>query len=214
MRLLSLLLPAALLSIGLFACSDKKDPNDPSQLQGQQGYGYGQQGYGQQGYGQQGYGQGYTQPTATTAPQPTATATQTASAQAQALPPMAAAAAQPALNAIAAKEAAGMQADGPAIAGSFQQGQTLEQAFTLRANKCYAAVGVGLNITELDIQIVTNQPPLPAVPLAQDSTTGAQAILGGGGNCFRNPTPLDAPAKMIVTARGGSGIGLAQLYSR
>ncbi|HHH11422.1 MAG TPA: hypothetical protein ENK23_05040 [Sorangium sp.] len=107
-----------------------------------------------------------------------------------------------------------MSPDGSAFAGQFQQGQTLEQPFQLQAGRCYTAVGVGVGITELDIQIVSNQPPIPPQVLAQDNTQGPQAVLGGGGNCFRNPLPVGGAAKLVVRATGGSGTALVQLYSR
>ena len=202
MRLLSLV-SVALLVVASAACGDKKDPNDPSQMQGQ---------YGQQGYGQQGYGQ--PQPT-TTAPQPTATTTaQGAGGQATPIQPAMAAAAQPLLTAMAAQQAPGMQADGSAFAGNFQPGQTLEQPITLAAGKCYAVIGVGVGITQLDIQLATNQPPVPAITLAQATSSGGQAVLGGAKNCYKNALPVPVPAKVVLKATAGQGIAMAQLYSR
>jgi hypothetical protein len=211
MRLLSLV-PVALLLVLSAACGDKKDPNDPSQMQGQ---GYGQQGYGQQGYGQQGYGQqGYGQPQPTaTAPQPTATTTAQGGTQAQPVAPAVAAGAQPLLQAIAAKEAPGMQPDGGPFAASFNPGQTLEQPMTLAAGKCYAVIAVGVGITQLDIQLATNQPPIPPIVLSQASGTG-QAVLGGAKNCYKNALPMAAPAKVVLKATAGSGVAMAQVYSK
>ncbi|NUQ76862.1 MAG: response regulator, partial [Polyangiaceae bacterium] len=67
-------------------------------------------------------------------------------------------------------------------------------------------------LTELDIQLVAHQPPLPAVNLAQDNTSGSNATLGGKGQCFKNPLPVGGPAKVILKATAGSGIGVAQVY--
>jgi hypothetical protein len=211
MRLL-IVVGAASMCVLPLACSNEPDPNDPSQFQGQ--YGYGQTGYGQTGYGQTGYGQtGYTQPTAT-APTPAPTQ-QPASSQAQALPPLAAAAAQPLMVALAQREAPGMQTDGSPIVGNFGTGQTLEQPFQIQAGKCYSVIGLGLmGVTEVDVAIQLDQPPLPPTPLAQDQTTGPQAVLGGGGNCWRNPTPIGGNGKVVVKVSGGQGIVLAQLYSK
>jgi hypothetical protein len=217
MRLLSLV-PVALLLVFSAACGDKKDPNDPSQMQGQYGYGqqgYGQQGYGQQGYGQQGYGQqgyGQPQPTATTG-QPTATSTQ-GSTSATPVQPAVAAGAQPLLQAIAAKEAPGMQPDGGPFAGSFNPGQTLEQPITLAAGKCYAVIGVGIGISQLDIQLATNQPPVPPIVLSQGQTSNGSTVLGGAKNCYKNALPMAVPAKVVLKATSGSGLAMAQVYSR
>jgi hypothetical protein len=115
---------------------------------------------------------------------------------------------------MAQKETAGMAEDGPAMAGQFQQGQVLEQAIQIQPGRCYTVVGVGIGITELDIELVLSQPPLPEYVAAADSSSGAQAILGGGGNCFKNPLPVGGPGKIRVKATGGSGIALAQVYSK
>jgi hypothetical protein len=133
---------------------------------------------------------------------------------AQPLPPAAAALATPIMQGVAATDAKGMQPDGVSFAGNFQQGQVLEQPFTIQAGKCYTVVAVGVNITELDAMIVA-QPPVPGgapITLAQDSTTGPQAVIGGGGNCFRNPTPLSGPAKVVLKATAGGGIALGQIF--
>ena len=100
------------------------------------------------------------------------------------------------------------------MAASFQQGQIHEQPFQLQPGKCYSAVGVGIGLTELDIAIVISQPPAPEYVAAQDQTTGPQAVLGGRNNCFRNPLPVGAAAKVRITATAGSGIVMAQLYSK
>jgi hypothetical protein len=130
---------------------------------------------------------------------------------------MAAAAAQPIMVALAQKEAPGMQTDGSPVVGNFGAGQTLEQPFQIQPGKCYSVIGLGLlGVTEVDVSIVMDQPPLPAIALASDSTTGPQAVLGGGGNCWRNPNPLPVAGngKIVVKVSGGQGIVMAQLYSK
>ncbi len=210
MRLLSLV-PVALLLVLAAACGDKKDANNPSQMQGQ---GYGQPGYGQPGYGQPGYGQpGYGQPTAT-APQTTATTTAQGSTSATPIQPGMASAAQPLLQAVAAKEAPGMQPDGGPFAGNFQTGQTLEQPITLAAGKCYAVIGVGIGISQLDIQLASNQPPVPSITLAQGQASSGSTVLGGAKNCYKNALPMAVPAKVVVKATAGSGLAMAQVYSK
>jgi hypothetical protein len=198
---LSLLVPVALFGLAVFACSDKPDPNDPSQVQ------------------PTGYPPGYpTQPVPTqTVPAPTATTTAPTAAPGSPAQPVAVGMAGPLgaalLAAAAAGDAKGMQPEGGSFAGQFQQGQVLEQLVNLEPNKCYTVVAMGgPGITELDVQLVPNA-PIP-LPLAQDNQTGPNATLGGGGNCWRN-NPLTAiPGKVIIRATGGSGIAIAQVYKK
>ena len=199
---LSLLVPVTLLGLMPLACGGSdKDAQDPSQMQGQyQGGQYPQQ----QGQYPQQQGQTPTTPAGTPAGGGTG-------GQATPIAPAAAAAATPVMTAMAQSEVAGMQPEGGAFAAQFQDGQTFEQAFNIQPGKCYSVIGVGLGLQELDIQLVAQQPPLPAVVLAQDSTTGANATLGGKGQCFKNPLPLGGPAKVILKARG-QGIAIAQIY--
>ena len=111
--------------------------------------------------------------------------------------------------------APGMAKEGGVLAGNFQAGQSLEQAFQLMPNKCYTVIGTGAGITELDIVIVVVA-PLPGQPpaLAQDNMTGATAVVGANGNCFRWQAPVGVNAKYIMTAKAGSGVAAAQLYSK
>ncbi|WP_437809199.1 hypothetical protein [Sorangium sp. So ce1078] len=117
------------------------------------------------------------------------------------------------LNNLAATEAQGMTKEGGPIAGQFNAGQTLEQQIQLMPGKCYTVLGVGAGITELDISLVALTPiPMGSSVLAQDSSTGANAALGGRGNCYRWPLPVGVNAKIIVKATAGSGVAAAQLY--
>jgi hypothetical protein len=188
-------------------CSSEPDPNDPSQFQGQ----------GQYGQGQGQYPPGQYPPGTATAPAtqtaPPATATGQAGSTATPIAPAAAAIATPALTALASAETRGMSPEGGAFAGNFQQGQTLEQPFNIEPGKCYTVVGVGVGITELDIQIVGQLGPMTQV-LAQDNQTGAQAVVGSAGNCFKNPLPVGGPAKVVMKATGGTGIAVAQIYKK
>ncbi|MEZ4440391.1 MAG: hypothetical protein R3B72_14945 [Polyangiaceae bacterium] len=192
----------------LTACGDNPDPNDPSNFN--QGYGYPQP---TGAYPQPGAAPttGYPQPTAT-APAPAPTAAGGSSATP--VPPAAAAMAQPILTGLAQSEVAGMSPDGASFAGQFQQGQTLEQPFQIQPGRCYSVVAVGIGITELDVQIVLHQPPLPPYVAAQDQGTGPQAVLGGKGQCFKNPLPVGGPAKVVMTATGGAGLAMGQIYSK
>jgi len=205
------------------ACSDTPDPNDPSNYDPNAGYGYGNQpgGYPNQpgGYPNQpgaypNQPGGYPAQPGQPAPTQPAPAPAAAGGKATPISPAAAAAAGPLLQGMAAQHTQGMRPDGQSFAGQFQQGQKLEQPFQIQPGRCYAVVGVGLGVSELDIQIVLHQPPLPEYVAAQDQGSGSQAVLGGGGNCFKNPLPVGAPAKVVMTATAGSGIATAQIYSK
>ncbi|AGP33525.1 hypothetical protein [Sorangium cellulosum] len=153
--------------------------------------------------------------TATTVPTTTATAAPAGTA-ATPIPPVAAVAATPVLQGMGATEAPGMKADGGPFAGQFQEGQTLEQDITISAGKCYTVVGIGIGVQELDLQLVSQPAPgLPPVVLAQDSTTGAAATLGGkASGCWKNPLPIGGPGKVILKATKGTGIAAAQVFSK
>lgn len=218
---LSVLATVGLLSVAAAGCggSDTPDPNDPSQMQGQYGA-QGQYGYpsGQYGQGQpQQPGQPYPQQPAPQQPAPQQPAPQQGGGGTMATPiaPAMAAAATPIMQGMAMTETPGMQPDGGAFAGQFSQGQILEQPFNIQPGKCYSVVAVGIGITELDVMIqVQPVPAFPAQTLAQDNMSGAQAVLGGKGNCFKNPLPVGGPAKVVMKATGGSGMAIGQLYSK
>jgi hypothetical protein len=210
MRLLNVLSLGVLFAT-VVGCSSDPDPNDPSQFQGGAQYPQGQGQYpgGQYPAGQYPAGTATAPATATT-PAPAGTS---ATSSATPIAPAAAAIATPALTALASAETRGMSPEGGAFAGNFQQGQTLEQPFNIEPGKCYTVVGVGVGITELDIQIVGSLGPMTQV-LAQDNQTGPQAVLGSGGNCFKNPLPVGGPAKVVMKATGGSGLAVAQIYKK
>jgi len=144
-------------------------------------------------------------PVATAAAGPTATP----------LDPSAAAAATQGLTVLAQTSAPGAKPIGSAIAGNFQQGQTLEGQVQMQANKCYTVIGVGLPpIQNLDIQLAPFVPiaGLPAAVVAQDQTVGPQAIIGEKASCYRSMLPM--PMKVIVTVSQGSGIAAVQVYEK
>jgi hypothetical protein len=151
---------------------------------------------------------------AATSPVPVATAT--AGAPAQQADATTAAAATALLAPLAKQHAPGAKPLGTAVAGNFQQGQSLETTVQMSPGKCYTVVGAGMPpITDLDIQLVpaTGVPGLPVV-IAADNSATAQAIVAGAPNCFKWALPLAAPVKMIVTAKAGSGVAAAQVYEK
>jgi hypothetical protein len=106
-----------------------------------------------------------------------------------------------------------MAKEGPTVAANFQEGQTLESAFSFQPGKCYTVVAVGAGITELDIemQYVT---PIPGLnpQIGNDGMKGAQASIGGRGKCLKPISPIATNAKFIVRATKGAGVAAAQLF--
>ncbi len=132
---------------------------------------------------------------------------------AQALDPNAAQVATAALNMLAATEAPGMTKDGPTVAGMFQEGQTLEAAFTFQPGRCYTlvAAGAGPQAVEVEMMYTTPLPGFsPSIGTAGGS--GPQASIGGKGNCLKPISPMAAPAKFVLRAKKGGGLAAAQLY--
>ncbi|EYF00889.1 putative lipoprotein [Chondromyces apiculatus DSM 436] len=119
------------------------------------------------------------------------------------------------LRAYAVNEAPGMTAEGAPFAGQFQAGQTLEQQVQLVPGKCYTVVGVGMGVTDLNLQLVALTPvPGMSPTLAQDNSTGSNASVAGRGSCYKWPLPVGVNAKIVMTAAAGSGMAAAQLYSK
>jgi hypothetical protein len=162
-----------------------------------------------------------TAPPAGTAPAalpPGVVATTTAGPTATPLDPTAAQAATQLIAPLGAQHAvAGAKPVGSAIAGNFQQGQSLESQVQMNPGKCYTVVGVGLPpITNLDISLVPALPipGLPAATMAADNTVGANAIVGDKPNCFKWAFPMSGMMKVIMTVSGGSGVAAAQVFEK
>jgi hypothetical protein len=138
-----------------------------------------------------------------------------AGGSAQALDPNLAQLAVAPLQMFANTEAPGMAKEGATIAGNFQEGQTLESAFTFQPGKCYTvvAVGAGVSQIEVEMQYVTPLPGL-APSIGKSTQKGPQASIGGKGNCLKPISPFPANAKFIVRAAKGAGVAAAQLYSK
>lgn len=202
----SVLVPAALLCLLPLACESNPPPQDPSQ---------------QNQYGQCPPGQYCAQPTPTattpvgttpvgTTPAPTGTAP--AGASATPITGPGAMAADAVLTGLATQEAAG-QAEGTAFAGQFQEGQTLEQPINLQPGKCYTVLAASIGpVTELDVMLQAQLPPLPPSTVAQDQGSGPTATLGGKAGCWKYPLPVPGPAKVVLRVTKGSGMAAAKVY--
>lgn len=90
----------------------------------------------------------------------------------------------------------------------------MRQSFTLTPGKCYTMLALGgVGITEMDIKLVGPIPGATAFgTLAQDTSRGSKAALGGKGNCYKWSFPQPAPANFVVKATTGQGVAVAQLY--
>lgn len=139
-----------------------------------------------------------------------------AGSPAQQLDASAGAAAQPILNQLAATEAPGAKPLGASVVGMFQPGQQLETVLQLQPGKCYTVLAVGLPaVTEVNVQLVA-QTPVPGMSpvLAQDQTTGPQAVLGKAPNCYKWPFPIAGAVKVLTTVAAGQGIAAVQVYEK
>jgi len=132
------------------------------------------------------------------------------------LDPAAAAAATQAINLLSPQSAPGAKPIGSAIAGQFQQGQSLEGQIQMQPNKCYTLIGVGLPpVQNLDIQLApyVAMAGLPAMVLAADQTVGPNAVIGEKATCYKSG-PIAVPMKVIVTVSQGSGVAAVQVYEK
>jgi len=157
-------------------------------------------------------------PPASTGPAAPPIATGQAGPTATPLDANAAAAATQALAPLAKQHTPpGAKAYGPAIAGQFQQGQSLESQVQMNPGRCYTVVGAGLpQVQELDIQILPTlqMPGMGAPVMAGDQTTGPTSVVGANPNCFKWPMPMAAPVRVVVTVKAGSGPAAAQVYEK
>jgi hypothetical protein len=144
--------------------------------------------------------------------------TPTAGGTATAIDPNLAVAASAPLATMGATEAPGAAKEGGMIAGNFQQGQTMEQAFTLQPGKCYTVVAASAGIQQVDVELLAVT-PVPGMNPSMGKATGtagmagSQAVLGSKANCIKLAlSPFPVQAKFVVTATRGAGMAAAQLY--
>ena len=117
----------------------------------------------------------------------------------------------PVIAQVAASEAPGMQADGQSFAGNFQDGQTLQQPVTIQAGKCYTIVAASTGMQQLDVQLVAQQAPMPAMVLAQGQGSPTATVGGKANGCFRSMSPMNMPGFVVLKAHG-AGMAGAQVF--
>lgn len=122
--------------------------------------------------------------------------------------------AQGPLALLARTEAPSSTAAGAPIVGSFQEGQTLEQAITISPGKCYSFVAAGAGPQELEITLVAATPVPGLAPLMGSAKgTGLRTVLGAKDACVKLAIiPVDVPARFIVKATKGGGVVAAQAF--
>jgi hypothetical protein len=133
---------------------------------------------------------------------------------AQPIDPTLAGAAGAILDKVAGSMAPGMSREGPPIAATFETGQTMEQVVPLATGRCYTVLAAGPTVQAWDFSLVLVANPVPVQPvLVHETATGSPAAMSGGGNCFRWTWP-PVTARIVVKVTQGSGIAVAQLYSK
>ena len=116
---------------------------------------------------------------------------------------------------VAQTKAKGMTKEGELMAAQLQQGQSMEQLVLVQPGKCYTVVALGLPMID-DLGIILSPvipiPGAPNLPMAQSVDSGAQVAMAPTPNCYKHVWPMPIQAKVIVTARSGSGQVGAQIY--
>lgn len=137
-----------------------------------------------------------------------------AGSPAQALDPAMAAPAQLILDQLAKTDAPGAKALGAPMVGMFQPGQQLESTITMQPGKCYTVIAAAVpgGIAELNVQLAAGIPPFPVI--AQDQTTGPQAVVGKAPNCYKWAFAFPGQAKVITSAAAGQGVAAVQVYEK
>jgi hypothetical protein len=117
-----------------------------------------------------------------------------------------------------------MQPEGSAICGVVPEGQSISsQTFMVQQGFCYTFLAQALpTVTEVDVQleldIASGGPALAAFNLkpmlAVDNEAGPQASIGAKKACYEWILPGQAPVKLTVKARQGSGPVAAQAYKK
>ncbi|MCA9592395.1 MAG: hypothetical protein KC776_03765 [Myxococcales bacterium] len=155
-----------------------------------------------------------TTPTTTTTPPEPPVPTATPGPSATPVDPSLAAAAAPAVDALAKQHLPAGAKPIATLAGQFATGQMLESQIQMQSGRCYTVVGAGLpGVENLDLQLAPVSPMPNVSPiLAQDSTVAPDAVIGQKPNCFKWAAPFAAPMRVIVRVSAGQGLALVRVY--
>lgn len=121
----------------------------------------------------------------------------------------------PAIQALAATDAAGMVPAGSTLSALFARGQTLELPLQLLPGRCYAILAAGApTVQATQITVAATMPPLPPTVLAQASGAAAASLGGKSTGCYKNPMPIPLTATVTVEVTAGTGPASIQVYSK
>ena len=125
-----------------------------------------------------------------------------------------------ALTADAAIEAPKMTQEGATVAGTFQEGQVLEQPIMIMPGKCYTFIAAstgGPGPQELEIQLVAQAiiPGVAPMMMGDQKGTAGKVVLGKGTGCIKLALiPIGVPSKRVIKATRGGGVVVGQAYSK
>ena len=109
-------------------------------------------------------------------------------------------------------EAPGMKADGTIFAATLTEGQRATLPVKMTPGECvtYVAQG-GLGVIEVDLFLTVGDGAAARI-LAEDPSTGPIGVIGGRGQCFSSPSPVDGV--LHAAARRGAGLVLVRAFRR
>ncbi len=118
------------------------------------------------------------------------------------------------IKTLAAKQAPGMQPDGPIAKGTLQEGGHLEMMVTLAPGKCYSVIGFSPSggVTDLDLHLLA--PPLYNILSGEDTTDDNMPVIAKTPNPMCPSVAANVPYKVDIFAERGSGAVGVQLFSR
>jgi hypothetical protein len=109
---------------------------------------------------------------------------------------------------IAKQFAPGMKADGPMFRATLKENERVQAEVTLNTGTCYAIVGYGAKVSDLDLHLMLP----PGVMTAQDTTDDMAPVIGRAPDPFCPSSQLTY--KLDIFAEHGGGDVAVQVYSR
>jgi hypothetical protein len=109
---------------------------------------------------------------------------------------------------LAKQFAPNMTADGPMFRATLKENERVQADVTLKTGTCYAIVGVGDKVKDLDLRIML----APGVMTAQDTTDDMSPVIGRAPDPFCPSSELTY--KLDIFAEKGGGDVAVQVYSR
>jgi hypothetical protein len=111
-------------------------------------------------------------------------------------------------------EAPNMAAAGDVFAATLAEGQRATLKISLRPTDCVAFIAQGgLGVVEVDLFLTTSDGPSGHI-LAEDTSVGPIAVIGGRGKCVSGAKGTGTEAVLNVAVRRGAGLVLVRTYAR